>query len=181
MSKKIWELRYKSGKKFKYFNSESAILDFLSNMGHYAKNYQVSILEEIDLCDNAFSWRDSIIKNREREESIKIVLEGDKDIPVILEIRRRLKEYDSRISRIIEQKFNSFGNNKEGFKKIITNSFFKDFILYSIYNDVEWYKLLLQLHNFRFTVPKKIKENEVEKWKNMKLNFDSAKKILKNK
>jgi hypothetical protein len=178
---KIWRFSRIGSKKFRYFNSESQVLEMVSNMKDYAKNYEISVFELIETCNNAKEWKDSVVKNREREEGMKVILDGDKNIPIILEIKRRISEHNSRLSREVVQKFDSLGNSRESFKKIISDSYTKDFILYYSFHDIEWYKLLLQIHNFRFSMPKKIKESDVIKWEKMKLNFDSAKKFLKAK
>jgi hypothetical protein len=174
MKQKIWILTSKSGSS-KIFKTESS---FLQAINGYHKNHKVTIFQEIESYDNAFEFSESFIKNREREEGLKILLDNNSTIQLIYKFKEELSDSHPTINMIIKRKFKIFGNTIEAFKKIVSESEIRKFLLYRSRKDIEWYKLLLQIHNFKFDIESEKNIKEEDKLIRRE-NFNKAKEEIK--
>lgn len=171
MANKIWKVTNHG--KSKYFKTESALISQINN---YWKKAKITVLEEVEVFESATEFKDYILKKREREEGLKIVLDDDLEVQKMVEFRNRIFDLpDTYFKKIVKRILLDHGNNKESLLKILRETGAREWILLKTYSDVEWYKTLLSIHNFRF--PENIKpENQI----NLE-NFKLAKAEVKKK
>ena len=146
MGNKIWKVTNYG--KTKYFKTEGALI---SQINSYWKKAKITVLEEVEEFDNAVEFKDYILKKREREEGLKIVLDDNVEVQRMLDFRNRILDLpDTYFKKIVKRILIDYGNNKETLSKILREPGAREWILLKTYNDIEWYKTLLSLHNFRF-------------------------------
>lgn len=146
MANRIWKVTNHG--KTKYFKTEGALI---SQINSYWKKARITILEEVEEFDSAIEFKDYILKKRERDEGLKIVLDDDDIVQKMVEFRNRIFDLpDSYLKKIVKRILLDYGNNKETLLKILRETGAREWILLRTYNDVEWYKTLLAIHNFRF-------------------------------
>ena len=128
----------------KFYQTEKA---FLEAMGPDDKRV-VIVYEE---CDRGISGEmfDSVVKGKERDDQLKIVLgEANKYEEDIYKFREMFIEICPNViekSSIIRHlKLN--GLNKSSFSSMASK--YKNFLLFEISDSVEWYSVLLKCHNF---------------------------------
>jgi hypothetical protein len=169
---------YQRGGTMKYFRNENALITYI---GSYSKA-KIVIYELKEEYDDAIKYKNAIFSGRERQEQLKVILEDDKVVPTIQKIIERVSEIKWTYKEFFIQKFKNYGKNIETFKNIVGERHMRITLL-SIITDVEWYELLLTIHNFRFNIldfkklDAKTKQKIEENFKTAKENVAKRKKI----
>lgn len=186
MSNKIWMVQfggYSTGRK--YYKTEAA---FMEAVGKNHTKATVTIFEEVEQ-HSALDYKNNLITQREREDQLQILLEDNKEVSVLHQIKECISKLDSKKNYTIIgilRKFSSRGMTAKTFKSMLTDRDVRKFFLYTGPSSKEWYKLLLQIHNFKMEDKYQIgydyrvggtKYKEVEKGRFD--NFKSAKEELK--
>jgi len=173
----------------KYYKTEAAFMEAINK--HHTKA-TVTIFEEVEQ-HNALEYKNNLITQREREEQLQIILEDNQEVAVLHQIKEIINTLDTEKNytiRDILRKFSSRGMNAKTFKNMLTDRDVRKFMLYTGPSTKEWYKLLLQIHNFKmdekyqigydYRSGVKYKEVEKERLDNFKLAKEEFKKEKKN-
>lgn len=176
---KIWKL--KTSYKTRFYKTEAA---FLAAVRDNDTRAEVTIFEEIEPTQNAAEYKKNHLMQRGREEQLSVILDNNSEVSTVLRIKEILSEIQgnwtaARIVRLLESK----GMSAKSFKSLV--SAYRTFFLYKGPNSVEWYKLILQLHNFKFeeelisyNKTTKIDESRVNNFKQAKEELKKEKKQL---
>ena len=173
----------------KYYKTEAAFLEAINK--HHTKA-TVTIFEEAEQ-HNALEYKNNLITQREREDQLQILLEDNQEVAVLHQIKDIINSLDKEKNytiRGILRKFSSRGMTAKTFKSMVTDHDVRKFMLYTGPSTKEWYKLLLQIHNFKmdekyqigyeYRSGAKYKEVEKERLDNFKLAKEELKREKKN-
>ena len=175
----------------KYYKTEAAFLEAINK--HHTKA-TVTIFEEVEQ-HNAIEYKNNLITQREREDQLQILLEDNQEVAVLHQIKDIINSLDKEKNYIIRgilRKFSSHGMTAKTFKSMVTDHDVRKFMLYTGPSTKEWYKLLLQIHNFKmeekYQINKgydyrsgaKYKEVEKDRLDNFKLAKEELKREKKN-
>lgn len=121
----------------------------------------VTIYDMVESHSNAIEYAKQIITQRERDEQLQVLLEGNSTVTLISNFKSMLMEYKPKCQRYIDGSYNPLwsrdahdiyqrlergGMNMENFKLICSNH--REFLLHKVSYDQKWYECLLRLHNF---------------------------------
>lgn len=186
---KIWMVHYGGYSGRKYYKTEAAFMDAINK--HHTKA-TVTIFEEVEQ-HNALEYKNNLITQREREDQLQIILEDNKEISILHQIKEIIASLETEKSytiRGILRRFSSRGMNVQTFKNMLTDRDVRKFMLYTGPSTKEWYKLLLQVHNFKmdekyqigydYRSGAKYKDVEKERLDNFKLAKEELKLEKKN-
>jgi hypothetical protein len=183
---KIWMVHYGGYSGRKYYKTEAAFMEAINK--HHTKA-TVTIFEEVEQ-HNALEYKNNLITQREREEQLQIILEDNQEVAVLHQIKEIINTLDTEKNytiRDILRKFSSRGMNAKTFKNMLTDRDVRKFMLYTGPSTKEWYKLLLQIHNFKmdekyydYRSGAKYKEVEKERLDNFKLAKEELKREKKD-
>jgi|LakMenEpi03Aug12_release.lakeMendotaPanAssembly.Ray.scaffolds.fasta_scaffold58407_7 hypothetical protein len=183
---KIWMVHYGGYSGRKYYKTEAAFMEAINK--HHTKA-TVTIFEEVEQ-HNALEYKNNLITQREREEQLQIILEDNQEVAVLHQIKEIINTLDTEKNytiRGILRKFSSRGMNAKTFKNMLTDRDVRKFMLYTGPSTKEWYKLLLQIHNFKmdekyydYRSGAKYKEVEKERLDNFKLAKEELKREKKD-
>jgi hypothetical protein len=183
---KIWMVHYGGYSGRKYYKTEAAFMEAINK--HHTKAI-VTIFEEVEQ-HNALEYKNNLITQREREEQLQIILEDNQEVAVLHQIKEIINTLDTEKNytiRGILRKFSSRGMNAKTFKNMLTDRDVRKFMLYTGPSTKEWYKLLLQIHNFKmdekyydYRSGAKYKEVEKERLDNFKLAKEELKREKKD-
>ena len=185
---KIWMVHYGGYSGRKYYKTEAAFLEAINK--HHTKA-TVTIFEEVEQ-HNALEYKNNLITQREREDQLQIILEDNKEISILHQIKEIIASLETEKSytiRGILRRFSSRGMNVQTFKNMLTDRDIRKFMLYTGPSTKEWYKLLLQIHNFKMDEKYQIgydrsgakyKDVEKERLDNFKLAKEELKLEKKN-
>ena len=183
---KIWMVNYGGYSGRKYYKTEAAFMEAINK--HHTKA-TVTIFEEVEQ-HNALEYKNNLITQREREEQLQIILEDNQEVAVLHQIKEIINTLDTEKNytiRGILRKFSSRGMNAKTFKNMLTDRDVRKFMLYTGPSTKEWYKLLLQIHNFKmdekyydYRSGAKYKEVEKERLDNFKLAKEELKREKKD-
>jgi len=173
----------------KYYKTEAAFLEAINK--HHTKA-TVTIFEEVEQ-HNAIEYKNNLITQREREDQLQILLEDNQEVAVLHQIKDIINSLDKEKNYIIRgilRKFSSHGMTAKTFKNMVTDHDVRKFMLYTGPSTKEWYKLLLQIHNFKmeekyqigydYRSGAKYKEVEKDRLDNFKLAKEELKREKKN-
>ena len=173
----------------KYYKTEAAFLEAINK--HHTKA-TVTIFEEVEQ-HNALEYKNNLITQREREDQLQILLEDNQEVAVLHQIKDIINSLDKEKNYIIRgilRKFSSHGMTAKTFKSMVTDHDVRKFMLYTGPSTKEWYKLLLQIHNFKmeekyqigydYRSGAKYKEVEKDRLDNFKLAKEELKREKKN-
>ncbi len=104
---KVWMVTPRGRNKYKYYKTEGAFLEAIGNSDRYV----VTIFEEIEFHNNALEYKNNIILQRERENQLSVILDGNKDISTLNQIREEITKMSK------EEKFKSNWSVKNLLKK----------------------------------------------------------------
>ena len=186
---KIWMVNYRGYSGRKYYKTEAAFMEAINK--HHTKAI-VTIFEEVEQ-HNALEYKNNLITQREREDQLQIILEDNQEVAVLHQIKEIINTLDTGKNytiRGILRKFSSRGMNSKTFKNMLTDRDVRKFMLYTGPSTKEWYKLLLQIHNFKmdekyqigydYRSGAKYKEVEKERLDNFKLAKEELKREKKD-
>jgi hypothetical protein len=182
---KIWMVQFGGYSSRKYYKTEAAFMEAINK--HHTKA-TVTIFEEVEL-HNAIEYKNNLISQREREDQLQILLEDNQEVVVLHQIKEIINSLDKEENytiHVILRKFSSRGMNAKTFKNMLTDRDVRKFMLYTGPSTKEWYKLLLQIHNFKMDekyqvgYDYKFKDVEKERLDNFKLAKEELKKEKKN-
>jgi len=182
---KIWMVHYGGYSGRKYYKTEAAFMEAINT--HHTKA-TVTIFEEVEQ-HSAIDYKNNLITQREREDQLQILLEDNQEVAVLHQIKEIINSLDTGKNHVIRgilRRLSSRGMSAKTFKSMLTDYEVKKFLLYTGPNSVDWYKLLLQIHNFNMIEDKyqvgyeKYKEVEKERLDNFKLAKEEFKKEKKN-
>lgn len=186
---KIWMVHYGGYSGRKYYKTEAAFLEAINK--HHTKA-TVTIFEEVEQ-HNAIEYKNNLITQREREDQLQILLEDNQEVAVLHQIKDIINSLDKEKNYIIRgilRKFSSHGMTAKTFKNMVTGHDVRKFMLYTGPSTKEWYKLLLQIHNFKmeekyqigydYRSGAKYKEVEKDRLDNFKLAKEELKREKKN-
>jgi hypothetical protein len=182
---KIWMVHYGGYSARKYYKTEAAFMDAINK--HHTKA-TVTIFEEVEQ-HNALEYKNNLITQREREDQLQIILEDNKEISILHQIKEIIASLETEKSytiRGILRRFSSRGMNVQTFKNMLTDRDVRKFMLYTGPSTKDWYKLLLQVHNFKMDEKYQIgysakhKDVEKERLDNFKLAKEELKLEKKN-
>lgn len=136
-SQKIW---YHNGTAYK---SEQMFLDNCKDKSN------VAIYEMVEYHHDAKEYKNQLLKQRERDEQLSIVLDETSDSAKISRFRNKLIELrpEDYYTKKIIKSLNKDGLNLRAFRIIAGN--YKEFLLHKVSNDVEWFEILLDIYSFR--------------------------------
>ena len=173
----------------KYYKTEAAFLEAINK--HHTKA-TVTIFEEVEQ-HNAIEYKNNLITQREREDQLQILLEDNQEVAVLHQIKDIINSLDKEKNytiRGILRRFSSRGMTAKTFKSMVTDHDVRKFMLYTGPSTKEWYKLLLQIHNFKmeekyqigydYRSGAKYKEVEKDRLDNFKLAKEELKREKKN-
>ena len=173
----------------KYYKTEAA---FMEAIGKHHTKATVTIFEEVEQ-HNAIEYKNNLITQREREDQLQILLEDNQEVAVLHQIKDIINSLDKEKNytiRGILRKFSSRGMTAKTFKSMVTDHDVRKFMLYTGPSTKEWYKLLLQIHNFKmeekyqigydYRSGAKYKEVEKDRLDNFKLAKEELKREKKN-
>ena len=173
----------------KYYKTEAAFLEAINK--HHTKA-TVTIFEEVEQ-HNAIEYKNNLITQREREDQLQILLEDNQEVAVLHQIKDIINSLDKEKNytiRGILRRFSSRGMTAKTFKSMLTDPDVRKFMLYTGPSTKEWYKLLLQIHNFKmeekyqigydYRSGAKYKEVEKDRLDNFKLAKEELKREKKN-
>jgi hypothetical protein len=187
---KIWMVQFGGYSGRKYYKSEAAFMEAINK--HHTRA-TVTIFEEVE-SHNALEYKNNLITQREREDQLQILLEDNQEVSVLHQIKEIINSLDKEKNytiRGILRKFSSRGMNVKTFKSMLTDRDVRKFMLYTGPSTKEWYKLLLQIHNFKIEEKyyigydyqkgcAKYKEVEKERLDNFQSAKEEVKKEKKN-
>jgi hypothetical protein len=186
---KIWMVHFGGYSGRKYYKTEAAFMEAINK--HHTKA-TVTIFEEVEQ-HNALDYKNNLITQREREDQLQILLEDNQDLTTLHQIKEIITSLDNEKSYVIRgilRKFSSRGMNVKTFKNMLTDRDVRKFMLYTGPSTKEWYKLLLQIHNFKmedkyqigydYRSGAKYKEVEKERLDNFQLAKEELKREKKN-
>lgn len=189
---KIWLVTNNGGRK--YFKTEAAFMDYMTLLSRRSNSNRaiVTIYQEVE-SHNALEYKNNLITQREREHQLQIILEDNKEIEILCQIKNELKNiYDKNNAtmRVIMKNFDNRGLSVKEFKKLVADQSVRKFLLYKGPSSKEWYKLLRQVHGFKMeseypilydwkTKSYKKQKVEPERLENFKLACEELKKEKK--
>ena len=166
---KVWMVTYRYGGA-RYFKSEQA---FLENV-RAKRDGKVSVFERIEFHESVDDYKDSVIRQRERDEQLTMVLGNDEvlqNLSILKNILVGKSTKENYTNRNILNKFKTGGLKKENFDGIISKPQYKKYLLYYVSKEQSYYELLLRIHNFM-----KLDENISKEACD---NFKKAKEVIK--
>lgn len=159
----------------KFYRSEKALLKEI-NENVSGEIYVFELASKSD----ASEFYNNLIKKRQRNEQLSIVLGDSPDIEAVSNFKNMLENLGVNKSRdydIIMRSLKKLGCNKATFKSFVNNWRLKSYIL-SVSNSVEWFECVLKCHNFQaLGSPRELERLSEE----TKENFKKAKLLIKNK
>lgn len=171
------------------FRTERTFLDFIAHAkkSKYKNFYKIQIYELAEEHSDSDVYIDSFLTQKERDEQLSVLLENNLEVQTLQKVNeiinqycesvekpnRNLKKYQHNIS-LVDSKFVSF-------KKIVSDYDIRRAFLYDGPTSVEWYKIILSIHNFKFETEVKIGRNKVVVSQERIDNYREAKKQLKTK
>lgn len=191
---KIYYIKSKYRHSGRFYHSEKQFLRAISEKD----KREVIIYEE---CESGIACEmfEANIKEKERDGQLKIVLgEAGKYEEAIYQFKEmftRIASETSTEKKEILYQLKLDGLNKQRFSEMITNYRYKDYLLFTVSDSVEWYQTILRCHNFK-SLPSTYYKNMVttdlqgrkyhkrvksEVEESRKENFRLAKESLKKK
>jgi hypothetical protein len=173
MSKKLYKYKTKYGK-VRYYNTHTQLMNNIRDVSDGI--IDVYVLEE-EIPDAREYKRSERIREERNAKLNEIVNSGESLVSNLMELRKILKDYSDRGSSKANRLYRYMlknGLDNRTFKNMINNYSNKYWILYEGPDTVEWYELILKLHNFRILSNPNADEIRHN-------NFDKAKSNLKNK
>jgi hypothetical protein len=186
---KIWMVTYHHETKF--YKSESTFLDAISGVRKGSVT-SVKIFEEVESHDSAYEYKKSLITQRERDDQLNMILNDDKELQILYQIKKIIQDHsniESQRTRVkppanrrnvgneILERFDSRGMNIKNFKGMFSNITLKNYIIYTGPSTKEWYKLILQIQKFKMDITK-FNNSVLEVEKERIENYNLAKKEI---
>jgi hypothetical protein len=186
---KIWMVTYHHETKF--YKSESTFLDAISGVRKGSVT-SVKIFEEVESHDSAYEYKKSLITQRERDDQLNMILNDDKELQILYQIKKIIQDHSNiesqrtivkppanrrNVGNEILERFDSRGMNIKNFKGMFSNITLKNYIIYTGPSTKEWYKLILQIQKFKMDITK-FNNSVLEVEKERIENYNLAKKEI---
>ena len=153
---------------------------------HESSRYEVSIYQKVET-HQAGNYLTHLKVSRERDDQLSVLLDDDRgqEIANVNHFRELLIKYkpttkENRVwnTQSILNSLQNDGVSYQTFKKIASN--FREWLLYDISNEEEWYEALLRCHNFTGLLPSRTKSRWVYGTGSVKTEIPTPPEALSN-
>ncbi len=146
---------------------------------------KIDVYELSESFDDSAQFKRSQKEQRERNESLDMILNEDSDPAKVRKIQQLMIDFEgddvSWSFDKIMARFRIGGLNKENFKRILNKHNHRHYILYEGPDTVEWYETVLSLHNVKELNDKRVEPHRIVNFKQAKINNLKRKKDERKK